>query len=188
MVVSEAQPSNGRRTRRPVEMRGQLVRAGGITHIVHLIDINYGGCGIQTPVELQPGESVQLMVMGRGSLAATVRWYEDGRAGLEFEPLPDKKVVADRGANRVDVGAQVGLKVLGHNTFRVRIFDLSTAGCRVELIEVPSIGDHMFVKFDSIEPMEALVCWLEGHTAGLKFEKPIHPAVLDMILQRLSTN
>lgn len=193
MVVPDIQPkqnhSSGRdRERRPVELRGQLTRAGGVTHVIHLIDINYAGCGIQTPVELEAGEPVQLSVFGRGSLAAVVRWYSDGKAGLEFEPLPPEKVIAERNASRVNVTAQVGLKLMGRNTFRVRIFDLSTDGCKVELVERPSLGDQMLVKFDGIEAMEAQVCWVEGHTAGVKFKNPIHPAVLDMIVKRLGDN
>ena len=59
-------------------MRGYLVRAGGITHDIELTDLNYGGCGIITQIELETGESVKVSVLGRGSIDAQVRWYRDG--------------------------------------------------------------------------------------------------------------
>ena len=176
-----------RRPRRAVSMRGVLIRDGGVSHVINLVDLNYGGCGIQVPVELGVGESVQMSVMGRGSIAAQVRWYADGKAGLVFEPIPDAiKERIERRAARAEVPSMIGLKLLGRNTFRVRIFDLSTDGCKVELVERPSVGDIMLVKFDGLEAVDAEVAWVEGHIAGLKFVNPIHPAVLDLLLQRLT--
>ena len=178
-----------RRPRRGVSMRGVLVRSGGVSHIINLIDLNYGGCGVQVPVQLEVGEAVTMSVMGRGSIAAQVCWYREGKAGLVFEPLPDEaKTKIERRAARVEVPGTIGLKVLGRNTFRVRIFDLSTDGCKVELVELPSQGDIMLVKFDGLETIDANVAWLGGHTAGLTFVNPIHPAVLDLLMQRLAAN
>jgi hypothetical protein len=34
--------------------------------------------------------------------------------------------------------------------------------------------------------MEAEVCWVDGFVAGLKFIKPMHPAVFDLLIERLS--
>jgi hypothetical protein len=33
--------------------------------------------------------------------------------------------------------------------------------------------------------MEARVRWVDNYVAGLKFERPMHPAVFDLLLQRL---
>jgi hypothetical protein len=43
----------------------------------------------------------------------------------------------------------------------------------------------MLLKFDGLEAIEAEVCWVEGFVAGLQFDKPIHPAVFDLLLHRL---
>jgi len=74
---------------------------------------------------------------------------------------------------------------MGRAIYRVRVLDLSTDGCKVELVERPCIGDVMLVKFDRIETMEADAAWVDGHTAGLRFQHRIHPAVLELMLQRL---
>jgi len=194
MGVPETQPGQDfspdrRRPRRTVDMRGYLLRAGGISHVINVIDLNYGGCGIQVPVDLEVGESVKISVLSRGCIDALVRWYQDGKAGLVFEPIPeDIKEKIERSAGRIDVPGEISLKAMGRNSYRVRVLDLSTDGCRVELVERPSIGDTMLVKFDGIEVMEADVAWVEGHIAGLKFQNRIHPAVLELLLQRMGSN
>ena len=34
--------------------------------------------------------------------------------------------------------------------------------------------------------LEANVCWVDGFTAGLSFEKPMHPAVFELLVERLT--
>src|SRR3954454_15648066 len=93
-----------RRPRRPVSIRGVLVRDGGISHIIDLVDLNYGGCGIEVPVELDVGESITISGGSPGSLSAGVRWKAEGRAGLVSEPIPqDAKERIERRAARFDV-------------------------------------------------------------------------------------
>jgi hypothetical protein len=178
-----------RRLRRPVNMRGYLIREGGISHAIEVTDLNYGGCGIQSSIELRPGESVKLSVLGRGTIPAQVRWFNDGQAGLDFDSAVQagRKQIPRRNL-RVAVPGEIGLRSVGRNSYRVRVLDLSTDGCKVELVERPSVGDRMLVKFDGLEPLDADVCWIDGHTAGLEFQHPIHPAVYDLLLRRLSAN
>jgi hypothetical protein len=78
MGTPNPQPTQGlarrrRSERRRVSMRGNVVREDGGRHIIELTDLNYGGCGVRTPVELRPDESVKLTVLGRGSIPAKVR-------------------------------------------------------------------------------------------------------------------
>ena len=175
-----------RRERRRVNLSGYIIRDGGISHEVELIDLNYGGCGVSSSIELKPGESLLLSVLGRGGIPAEVRWYSDGRAGLDFAPAEkSNRKQMPRRTGRIDVSGEVGLRAIGRNNYRVRIFDLSTDGCKVELIERPSIGDKMLVKFEGLEALDADVCWVDGHTAGLMFGHRIHPAVFDLLLRRL---
>lgn len=182
-----SESSDRRRERRPVSMEGYIIRGGGATHVVRIVDLNYGGCGIQTPVQLRAGETIQLSVHNRGAIPTQVRWYKDGKAGLDFEPPPPRAQV-ERAVPRIAVSAEVGLRSMGRNSFRVRVFDLSSDGCKVELVERPSTGDSVSVKFDGLDVLEATVAWIEGHSAGLTFRNPVHPAVLDLLLQRLGAS
>jgi hypothetical protein len=181
------QPIDRRRARRPVSMNGYLIRDGGISHAIQVTDLNYGGCGVETSIELSPGEDVSLTVLNRGSIPAKVRWYSEGRAGLDFAPsLEATRKIVERKAPRAGVEAEVHLRALGRGGYRVRIHDLSTDGCKVELVERPAVDDEMSIKLDGLEVLEAVVRWVSGHTAGLKFKNPLHPAVLDLVLQRLA--
>jgi hypothetical protein len=65
------------------------------------------------------------------------------------------------------------------------VLDLSTDGCKVEFVERPSVGDPVSVKFDGLDTLEARVCWVKGHMAGLMFKNRIHHAVFDLLLRRL---
>jgi PilZ domain len=79
--------------------------------------------------------------------------------------------------HRLALSAEVGLRRSGAKAFRVRVFDLSPEGCKVEFVERPSIGERVWLKFDSLESLEGSVRWVAGHVGGLKFEQPLHEAV-----------
>jgi hypothetical protein len=190
MSGPDAQPSGSspdrRGERRAVNMHARLVRADGTTYVVELIDLNYGGCGIRTQIPLDVGEALEVRVLGRGSIAAEVRWYADGKAGLLFDPVQEEsREEIERAAARIEVPGEVRLRAVGHDAYQVRVFDLSTGGCRVELADRATVGDFMMIKFEGIEVMDADVCWVAGRMAGLKFDQPIHPAVLDLLVERL---
>jgi hypothetical protein len=77
----------------------------------------------------------------------------------------------------VVLDASVSLRRPGQLGYRVKVFDASLHGCRVELIERPRLEEQLWVKFDGLQALEAEVCWIEGFTAGVNFIQPIHPAV-----------
>src|SRR4051794_41921466 len=55
-----------RRDRRAVNMRGYILRDGGITHAVEVVDLNYGGCGVPSPGGPRPREAGQPARPGPG--------------------------------------------------------------------------------------------------------------------------
>lgn len=175
-----------RRERRQVSLRALAIREDGSTAEILLLDLSYEGCGIETSVDLRVGEAIKLSVLRRGVIDAHVRWYEKGRAGLTFEPEKDAaKKHWPRQNERISLAADVSLRRLGQNSYRVRVNDLSPNGCKVDLVEQPRISEHMLLKFEGLEVLDSEVCWVEGYVAGLRFEKPMHPAVFDLLLQRL---
>jgi hypothetical protein len=175
-----------RTERRPVRLRGSLVRANGEIHQIHLLDLSYEGCGIETPVPLEPGETIKLSVLRRGGISAIVRWSRGAKAGLAF--VPDAAEAAKRWprrSERIALAAEVSLKRLGRTQFRVTVTDASAEGCKVQLVERPNQGEHVLVKFDGLELVEARVCWVDGFTAGVQYVRQIHPAVFDLLVERL---
>ena len=87
---------------------------------------------------------------------------------------------------RVGLNAEVTLRRTGKSNYRVRVFDASLDGCKLEFIERPDLGEFLSVKFEGMERLEARVCWTEGFTAGVEFQKRIHPAVFDTLLKKLA--
>ena len=176
-----------RRERRPMSLRGFLVLEDGTSAEILVLDLSYEGCGIETPIELAPGQAVTLSVLRRGAILAFVRWSSGGNAGLVFKPEePEaKRQQHPRSSERTALSAEVVIRRLGKANFRVRVFDLSPQGCKVELIELPGIGEHVLVKFAGLEVLEAEVCWVESNCAGVRFEKVIHPAVFDLMVERM---
>lgn len=90
-----------------------------------------------------------------------------------------------RRAPRTAVHADAILRRDGSNNFRVSIFDVSPAGCRVETIERLDVGEGVWIRFDGLEPLHARVRWVEGPIAGVEFEKTIHGAVFELLVGRL---
>lgn len=168
-------------------MRGHAVLPDGTTTELLLLDLSYEGCGVEIPVELAAGDTILLSVLGRGAIEADVRWYAGGKAGLVFRvEEPDTDQHRPRSNERVPLTAEVSIRRLGKANYRVTVYDLSLDGCRVEFVEAPSIGEHVLIRFEGLEILEAEVCWVEGYRGGLRFEKGIHPAVFDMLVARLA--
>ncbi len=88
-----------------------------------------------------------------------------------------------RGMARLKLTAEVGIRRAGVRSYRVRVFDASPEGCKIEFIERPAVGERIWVKFDGLEALESTVRWIAGHVGGVRFERPLHAAVF----QRLAT-
>ena len=175
-----------RRDRRPVSLRAFGAREDGSTFELSLLDLSYEGCGVETPVELAAGEPLKLSVVGLGAIEASVRWVKGSKAGLVFDSIAvQPKRHWPRRHHRVELTAEVSMRRLGKINFRVRVFDLSPDGCKVELIDRPQVEEKVMIKFEGLEALEAETCWVDGVTAGLKFVRAIHPAVFDLLVARL---
>lgn len=86
-----------------------------------------------------------------------------------------------RGNDRVPLSVEVTIRRAGFHGFRVRAFDLSPAGCKIEFVERPSIGERVWIKFDNLEALEAEVRWIDGHIGGVQFARPLYGAVFERI-------
>jgi hypothetical protein len=90
-----------------------------------------------------------------------------------------------RRSERHVLEAEVSLRRSKQLSYRVRVFDASLHGCRVEFVERPAIAEQLWVRFDGLQPLEAEVCWIQGFSAGVSFLQPIHPSVFDRLIAGL---
>lgn len=90
-----------------------------------------------------------------------------------------------RREGRIRLNAEVVLRRSGSTPYQVHVFDASPLGCKVEFVERPRLDEHVWVKFEGLNAIEAMVCWIDGFVVGVEFTQPIHPAVFDDLVRRL---
>lgn len=90
-----------------------------------------------------------------------------------------------RKSSRVVVDFSAGLRPRGGTAaVTVHVLDLSVDGFRVDSMLDLQIGMDVWLRLPGLEPIHAKVAWIDGYLAGCAFERPLHPAVLDMIIAR----
>ena len=93
--------------------------------------------------------------------------------------------LSERRSERVALNMSVSLRRPGQLNYRVRIFNVSLHGCRMEFVERPKIDQRLWVRFGGLQALEAEVCWVEGAAVGVNFVQPIHPAMFDRLVSGL---
>jgi hypothetical protein len=65
---------------------------------------------------------------------------------------------------------------------KVAVSELTCRSARIDSMDVVKPGMLVWITLPGLEARPATVDWTSGFTAGLRFEAPLHPAVLDAIL------
>jgi hypothetical protein len=99
------------------------------------------------------------------------------------EPAPRPEGCRRRSC-RWTVDHEVGVKKLGGFGFQLPTLDVSPEGCRVELVEMVDAGERVIVRLPALEPLGAQVAWVQGANAGLHFQRALHSAVFDQLMDR----
>ena len=89
-----------------------------------------------------------------------------------------------RQADRQEVVLGAGLRQRGANAVTVQILDLSTHGFRAATHLELSEGTDIWLKLPGLETWHSRVVWMRGHLVGCAFVRPLHPAVLQMIVSK----
>lgn len=116
-------------------------------------------------------------------------WHPDQSSGhepFEAEISTDRPAAAAakaRLAERVEVSFGAALRQRGASGVSVQIEDLSTNGFRVATHLQLEPGGDVWLRLPGLEPCHARVVWNRGHHLGCEFVRPLHPAVLDMIVK-----
>lgn len=101
--------------------------------------------------------------------------------GAEFQTeLKDKNL---RFAERRELLVPVRIRRPSEPWFKSSIADLSTAGFRLQSFMKLSSGDSFWIMLPGFEGRRSQVLWTKGHEAGCRFERPLHPAILDHIIK-----
>jgi hypothetical protein len=101
---------------------------------------------------------------------------------LHARLAPDA-VVDGRKASRADVAVGAGLRQRGASGVTIQLLDLSVSGFRAATHLELEAGIDIWLKLPGLESLHARVVWMRGHLLGGEFIRPLHPAVLDMIVR-----
>src|SRR5437764_12454352 len=103
-----------------------------------------------------------------------------GELSVAREPPPAKGRVSER----VPIGMPAGLRQRGAAGVSVQVMDLSTHGFRAATHLQLEEGTDVWLRLPGLEPCHATVAWSKANYIGCRFERPLHPAVLDMIVRK----
>ena len=91
---------------------------------------------------------------------------------------------APRVAERALCEIGAGLRQRGASGVSVRILDLSTHGFRASTHLELQKGADVWLKLPGLEALHARVAWMNGYLVGCEFQRPLHPAVLQMVVRK----
>lgn len=111
--------------------------------------------------------------------------YQSAPTGLtgELGTTPGAVCAKARKAERAQVDIGAGLRQRGAGAVTIQILDLSTHGFRASTHLELQVGTEVWLKLPNLEAWHAKVAWMNGHLVGCEFLRPLHPAVLDMIVR-----
>jgi hypothetical protein len=98
--------------------------------------------------------------------------------------LSTAPAAAPRQAERKHVEMGAGLRQRGASGVSVQILDLSTHGFRASTHLDLEKGADVWLKLPGLEALHARVAWMNGYLVGCEFVRPLHPAVLQMMVVR----
>ncbi len=104
---------------------------------------------------------------------------------MGFAETPPSGDFSARKSARVTVNAEVALRRPGQHNYRVRAYDASPFGCKLEFVERPELAERVWVKFEGLDAIEGQVCWIDGFVVGIEFVRPMYAAVFDALVPRL---
>jgi hypothetical protein len=88
-----------------------------------------------------------------------------------------------RRAERAEVVLGAGLRQRGAHAVTIQVIDISTTGFRAATHLDLSPGSDVWLKLAGLESLHGRVVWQRGHLLGAEFVRPLHPAVLAMIVR-----
>ena len=91
---------------------------------------------------------------------------------------------SSRKSQRVSLEMGAGLRQRGGTGVGIQILDLSVDGFRASTHLQLEKGTDVWLRLPGLEPYQAKVMWAKGNFVGCAFDRPLHPAVLEMIVKK----
>ncbi len=102
----------------------------------------------------------------------------------ELSLAADQPAPTGRTTERVSVALGAGLRQRGAAGVSVQVMDLSIEGFRATTHLEMAEGTDVWLRLPGLEACHAKVMWRKGAQIGCRFERALHPAVLDMVVRK----
>ena len=87
---------------------------------------------------------------------------------------------------RLSLDADVEFRRRKEAHYSVRMQDLTPEGCKITPPERVDAGELVWVQLPSLESLSSHVKWTNDWQSGVEFDRPMHPAVFDLLAARLA--
>ena len=87
---------------------------------------------------------------------------------------------------RLSLDADVEFRRRRATHYTVRMHDLTPKGCKIAPPEQVDAGELVWLQLPSLESLPSRIKWTSGWQSGIEFDRPMHPAVFDMLSARLA--
>lgn len=93
--------------------------------------------------------------------------------------LPDEG--ERRYSERTTLNLAISSRQRGRNAVPATLVTLSPHGCLLDDGLFNSVEQGVFVKLPGLENQPGAIVWTDGRKAGVRFQRPLHPAVFDRL-------
>ena len=99
-----------------------------------------------------------------------------------LKSMVDEVVYIPR-AERISVDLEVPARLSGSRV-RVLLKDLTCEGARIDSMAGLRYDDVITLCLPTLKPKDAYVVWVKNGSAGLAFDRPLHPAVFAQLVRK----
>lgn len=152
MTEGQEPPDDGLEDRRTGARQISVLINAGLSHdgddaLCRIRNLSSGGVMIESPLPLAANDPVELHLRSGRQVSGTVRWTQDGRAGIAFDdPASADLVSAPQQAvpRRISIRRQTSeVSPIGYPVFRRRSWALLSAGkmrAQAPVVQISSTG------------------------------------------------
>ncbi|MEQ7873927.1 PilZ domain-containing protein [Sphingomonas sp. ASV193] len=90
-----------------------------------------------------------------------------------------------RQSGRVAMRCELEFRKHGGSRYPVDIFDISPEGARISPPVRVEAGQQVWLKVPGMDAIHGRIAWMRDWQAGVEFDNPFHPAVFQLIVERL---
>jgi hypothetical protein len=89
-----------------------------------------------------------------------------------------------RSARRVACRLPASFRESQRKPVAAQVANLSPYGCAAKSADTHRVGDRCWIILPTLESWDATIAWSDGALFGLDFARPLHRAVVELVLRR----